>query len=1056
MFLKNVFEVERFCFLVILLILFLNLPRLSVKTQIVSSQIDYPTNLYFNAQKDFDNELMKLAGRSLTNLLENYETFPALEKSILLESWAEFYSGRAEYAKKLLADYVKKNPSSLFVPFFYENLGNFCFELKQYDKASKYFNLAVESSKREFTLRKDTAYFELTARCLYRDGITKLLSGKVDASREPLETCFRSYSKTSSADDALYFLGLIAEKKGEEENAIGYYKTLQRQYPYSNLYLASKIREASNYIVLRQDSQALLALDNAENTYQKVRKKDSLGLLYEPQDYCEDFEERIKFLRAEALMVASRFEEAIGTYNCFLDEYPSSVYQLDAKLKIGLAWLEKGDFLRSIEQFDKIIDECKDENRLQRQLAELYRAMANRRLGRLSEAQNLLSELVVRSNYPFVSVVLLELGLVYYEKKEFDRANKTFERGIRESTDNLTSAKLNLMLGATNLELKQYQRSIQYYKSAEELVRRATNVQMPNKNWFIAESRLKQAIAQILSFRNAEAIQNLLYIIGNFPNDPRSEEALFWLAEAYYRSDMLQNAIDKYEALLAKYPNSRYREESLYGLGWSYFRLKNFRRSSEVFSKLVSEFPASKFNVEVWLRQGDGYYVLKDFVNAINSYRKVVSLAPKSEEAQYANYQICHSLYKLGKLNDAYNEGLEFIKKYPNSSFAPNALYLTAWIKFQQKEYTEAINSFNFLIDAYPNSLLVPRARYAIADALYNMNRFEEAARIYQEILDKYPTSPLIADALRSLQYCYIAMGREQEAIQIADEYINRNPESPFAMDFIMKKGEMFYSEKKFKDAIAEYQNFIQRFPESEKKPEALFWMAKSYQSLGEYENAINLFNQICEKYSSSEYAPQSLLELGLIYKLNANIQVADSLFTKLQELYPNDPATAQAGFEQATIRFALGDTVNAINIWKRIAENFEGTEFGDQSLYKIAMYYRLSGFYEDAIREFSQLVNSSVDPNLAAEAQYRLGEIHLRLGNKQRALEEFTKVRENYPGIEDWFTLSLLSLGELYEQLGNINEAIDCYRAILATRETDDYTKTAKRRLQSLEQKSK
>jgi tol-pal system protein YbgF len=1056
MFFKNAVEVKKICFIVIWLGLFFSLFQSPVKTQIVSSQIDYPTNFYFIAQKDYNSELLKLAGRSITSLVENHENFPAYEKSLLLESQTEFYSGRAEYAKKLLEDYVKKNPSSLFAPFFYENLGNFSFELKQYDKASKYYNLAIESSKKEFFFRKDTAYFELSARCLYRDGVAKLLSGKVDASKEPLETCYRSYSKTSSADDALYFLGLIAEMKGEEESAIGYYKTLQRQYPYSNLLLASKIREASNYIVLRQDSQALLALDNAENTFRRIRNRDSLGLLFAPQDYCEDIEERIKFLRAEALMVAARYEDAIATYNQFLEEFPTSIYQLDAKLKIGLALLEKGDFLRSIEQFDKIINECKDENRLQRQLAELYRAMANRRLGRLSEAQNAFSELAVRSNYQFTSIVLLELGLVYYEKKEFDKANKTFERGLRESTDNLVTAKLNLMLGATNLELKQNQRAIQYYKSAEELARRATTVQMPNKNWFIAESRLKQAIAQILSFRNAEAIQNLLYVLGNFPNDPRSEDALFWLAEAYYRSDMLQNAIDKYEALLAKFPNSKYREESLYGLGWSYFRLKNFKKSSEVFAKLVSEFPSSKYNVEVWLRQGDGYYVLKDFANAITSYRKVVNLAPNSEEAQYASYQICHSLYKMGKLNEAYNEGLEFIKRYPNSSLAPNALYLTAWVKFQQKEYSEAINSFNFLIDAYPNSLLVPRARYAIADALYNLNKFEEAGKIYQEILDKYPTSPLVADALRSLQYCYIAMGREQDAIQIADDYINRNPESPFAMDFILKKGEMFYSGKKFKDAIAEYQNFIQKFPESEKKPEALFWMAKSYESLGEYDNAISLFNQICEKYSTSEYAPQSLLELGLINKLNANLQSADSLFTKLQELYPNDPAAAQAGFEQASIKFTLGDTANAIRIWKRIAQNFEGTEFGDQSLYKIAMYYRISGFYDDAIREFSRLVNSSIDPNLSAEAQYRLGEIYLRLGNRQKAIEEFTKVRDNYAGIEDWFTLSLLNLGELYEQAGSIDEAVSCYRAILATRESDDYTKTAKRRLQILEQKSK
>ncbi len=1026
------------------------------KAQLIETKIDYPTNSYFNVWNLLSSGLLKPSGKELTQLLETNQNFPAYEKSILLQSQTEFYSGRVEFAKKLLEKFLNNNPKSLFAPYFYENLGNFSFESKQYEDASKYYLLAVQSGQKEFALRKDSSYFELSARCLYWNGVAKLMNGKVDASRETFETCFRNYQKSSIADDALYFLGLISEMKGEEETAINYYKTLQKQYPYSNVLLASKIRETSNYITLRQDAQALVALDFAESIYTKIQIRDSLGLLYEKQDYCEDIEEKIKFLRGEAYMIASRFDDAIGEYNDFITKFPNSKYLLDSKLKIGLALLEKGDFIKSIEQFDKIINDCKNENQQQRQLAELYRAMANRRLGRLSEAQNLLSELVARSNYSFSSVVLLELGLIYYEKKEFDKANKTFERGLRESTDNLITAKLNLMLGATNLELKNYSRAIQCYKTAEELAKRATNVQMPNKNWFIAESRLKQAIAQIYSFRNAEAIPNLLYIIGNFPFDQRSEEALFWLAEAYYRSDMLQNAIDKYESFIAKYPKSKYREEALYGLGWSYFRLKNFRKSSDIFAKLVTEFPSSKYNVEVWLRQGDGYYVLKDFRNAIESYRKVINLSPKSEEAQYANYQICHSLYKMGNLNDAYNQGLEFIKKYPNSTYAPNALYLAAWIKFQQKEYSEAINSFNFLIDAYPNSLLVPRARYAIADALYNMSKFEEAAKVYQEILDKYPSSPLVADALRSLQYCYIALGREQEAIQIADEYINRNPESPFAMDFILKKGQMFFTGKNYKNAIAEFQNFVQKFPESEKKPEALFWMAKSYQSLGESENAINLFKEIISKYKTSEFAPQSMLELGLIFKTNANIQLADSLFSQLQEQYPEAPESAQAGFEQASIRFTLGDTISAIQIWKKIADNFDGTEFGDQSLYKIAMYYRLSGAYSEAIREFTRLASSSLDPNLAAESQYRLGEIYYRIGNREKAIEEFSKVRDKFAGIEDWFTLALLNLGELLEQQGNTEEAINCYRSILATRESDDYTKTAKRRLQLIEQKSK
>lgn len=1021
--------------------------------QLTKIRLDYPTIRYFESKELFDYELVKLSEQKIAK--ETSEVLlPTEEKEIILASELEFYQKREDFAFKILRAYIAEHPNSLFLPFFYEKIAQFNFELKKYDEASKNFEKATESAQKELLSRNDKEYKELAGRSLFWNGISRLLAGKIDLAKEPLELCFKNYPETKTADDALYYLGLIAEMKSEEETAITYFKTLQRTYPRSNFLVAAKVHEAKNYISLKQDAQALVALDFAENVLTRIKLRDSLGLLYEPQTNIEDVEERIYFLRAEALKISSRYDDAIATYSKFLETFPNSNYRYDALLGIGISYLEKGDILKSVELFDTIIKDISNENQSQRQLAELYRAIGYRMLGKLSEAQQQLSELIAKSNYPYQSIVLLELGLIYYEKKEFDKAVKTLERGLRESTDNLVSAKIYLMLGASYLEQKQWSKAIQSYKNSEELAKRATLVQLPNKDLIIVEARLKQSIAQIQDHKIGEAIQNLLFIIGNFPNDPRTEEALFWLGEGYYRSDMLRNAIDKYESLLSKFPNSKFREDALYGLGWSYFRLKNFKKSSEVFAQLTKEFPNTKYAAEVWLRQGDGYFVLKDFRNAITSYRKVMEIVPKSDEAQYANYQICHSLYKLGNLNDAYNEVLEFIKRYPNSQYAPNALYLNGWIRFQQKNYPEAINSFNFLIDAYPNSLLVPRAKYAIADALYNMNKFDEAAQKYKEIIDNYPTSPLVADALRSLQYCYIAMGKEQEAMQIAEDYIGKNPDSPFAAEFTLKKGELFYTGKNFKNAIAEYQNFIQKFPESERKPEALFWMAKSYENLGDNENAISIFKEIVQKYPESDYAPESLLELGLIFKSIANIQSADSIFSELQSKYPDDPATAQAGFEQANLKFTLGDTATALSIWQKIADRFQGTEFGDQSLYKIGMYYRLSGRFNDAIQTFARIVNSTSDPNLAAEVQYRIGEIYYRRGDLQMAIEEFNKVRERYANIEDWYTLSLLNLGDCYEQVGNLEEAINCYRAIVAVRETDDYSKTAKRRLQILEQK--
>lgn len=1020
--------------------------------QIVNPEYTYGTIVYRNAQFLFEEELLKLAEKELRTV-ENFANLPTEAQAVLLSAKVEFYDGRADYAQKILEKYLEDNKSSTFIPFFFEYLAYISFEQKDYEKSDNYFRKAIDFASSEFSIRKDSSYIEVISRCLYWDGLALLRLGKVDFAKEPLEKCFRLYTKSQFADESLYLLGLIYELKGQEENAIAYYKTLQKNYPRSNLILASIVRETNNYLTLRQDVQVLVSLDLAEAIYYRIQAKDSIGILYEPQDFIENFNERIDFMRGEAYNIGGKYDQAVASFESFIQKYPSSQYIADAKIGVVWALLNKGDFIKCIESSTKMLEEGEKITPLQKSIVELYIGICNRRMGRLAEAQKQFSELVINPNYPFLGQVLLELGMIYYERKEFETASRTFERGLRESNDNAISAKLHLMLAATYLEMKNWNKAISQYKNAEEIAKRASIIQIPNRNWIISESRLKQAIAQIHNYRNSEAIQNLLYFIGNYSNDPRAEEALFWLAESYYRSDMLRNAIDKYESLLSKYPTTKFREDVLYGLGWSYFRLKNFKKSGEIFAQLVQEFPNSKYGVEVWLRQGDGFFVLKNFKQAIESYQKVISLNPSGEESQYAQYQICHSLYKMNNLDAAYNQVLEFVKKYPNSIYAPNALYLNGWIRFQQKNYGEAINNFNFLIDAYPNSLLIPRAKYAIADALYNQSKYEEAIQQYKEIIDSYPSSPLVADALRSIQFCYVALGREKEALQIADDYINRNPESPFAADFMLKKGEMLFVSRSYKDAIVEYDNFLKKFPQSEKKAEATYWMAKSYQSLGDNENASKIFEKIYEKFPDSEFAPLSLLELGLSYKNTTQIRKADSVLTLLQEKYPDDPSSAQAGFEQATIKFNLGDTTGAIAIWKRIAEKFADTEFADQSIYRIAMYFRVNGQFNEAIKEFSKIANTQNDPNLAAESQFRIGEIYTRLGNCADAINEYEKVKNNYAGIEDWYTLSLLNLADCYEKLGNIEEAMNSYRAVIASRTNDDFVATAKRRLSLLEQ---
>ena len=231
-----------------------------------------------------------------------------------------------------------------------------------------------------------------------------------------------------------------------------------------------------------------------------------------------------------------------------------------------------------------------------------------------------------------------------------------------------------------------------------------------------------------------------------------------------------------------------------------------------------------------------------------------------------------------------------------------------------------------------------------------------------------------------------------------------------------------------------------------------MYWMGKSYINLNDLENAEKTFNQLIKKFPKSEFSPLSMLELGLIKKQSADIKAADAIFSQIQTDYSDDPIAAQAGFERASIKFAMGDTIEAMKIYKQVAEKYPNMDYGEQSIYKIAMYNRLIGKYDNAVSEFKKLTKSNLNSMLAAEAQYRIGEIWMRQDNPDSAITSFILVKDNFAGIEDWFTLSLLNMGECYDKTQNYEKAIETYQAIVALRPDDDFGKTAKRRLKELQ----
>ena len=1033
-----------------LIIVFLT--AINTIAQIVNPLGDYSTGALQKGKEFFELELLNIARKHLSNSIERYKLKTNDDEATIYLALIDYANGNYSFADLSLKKFLQNNSNSPYVAKAAMLRAYIAFEQKDYDKAATLFAEAKEIIKDEYEARKESEYPPMLNRAVFWQGVSLAQRGKYDEARKYFEECISLYSEGEYADDALFALGMSAEVSREYDRAIRYFNTILEKYPYSNSVLIAMLRLVNDDLILRKTPNALITIENANVIIKHIQAQDSIGRRYEKQSYFDRIPEELLYLRGEAYNQAENYEQAAAFFHGFLETFTDSY--LTGYVRLGHAWallnLNKNEEAANV--YSDIINQEKDER--VKSLALLFHAITMKRMGKRDQAQKELSNLSAQSDYPYLAQALLELGQIYYENGEYEKAVKTLDRAEREAREALVQTRVQLLLGASFMELKQWEKAIIPYQKAIRLAMASDYIFMPQRDFYLSEARIKLGIAYVKNQQPADAISPLLAFISSSTTDRKKDEALFWLAEAYYRANMLNNAIESYKSLLNSFPSSKYREEAIYGLGWSYFRLKKFSKSAETFAQMVKEFPDTRYGLEVYTRQGDGYYVTKNYRKAVEAYRKAAKMAPYTDEGQYSAYQMAHALYKMKAYEEAISALFSFVRTYPRSPYAANALYLTGWIKFQQKRYSEAIDHFKFLVEAYPQSNLTQRAYFAIADSYYNLQDFENALTYYKLIVEKFPASGLIPEAIRSMQYCYNALGQPDEALKIADSYVETNPKSPYAADFVFQKGEMFYSGKKYSDAISEYEHFIKKFPTSEKTTEALYWMGKSYLNIDDLDNAEKTFSTIVKKYPESEFAPLALLELGLIKKEKADLSAADSVFQKVLDKYGDNPIAAQAGYEMAMLVLYNGDTTRALNILKNTGKKYADTEFGEQCIYRVAMYYRNKGWLDSAITEFVKLTKSNLDANMAAEAGYRIGEIYKREQDCAHAIEAYTFVKNNFAGIEDWFTLSMLNMGECYERLGDIEKAVETYRAVVTLRPDDDFGKTAKRRIAALENK--
>lgn len=596
--------------------------------------------------------------------------------------------------------------------------------------------------------------------------------------------------------------------------------------------------------------------------------------------------------------------------------------------------------------------------------------------------------------------------------------NSALSKKIGE--DNVPHAYYNM--GRSFLNLKFYEDAFNQFEILRELYPESP---------FSKAALFHQGIIHLNMYRYGKSTSALLAYIEENSNGPLIPAAYYKIGEAQFQQKRYieaKESFDKAWSLDAAYMKKD--AELMFHMGEAYFENGDFHVARSLYEQLIDLFPHEPFSNLVAIRIGDFLREEEKLEDAIKAYEKAINLYPK-ELSLIGKLRIANILSEKPD-QESFQKAIEiydFItsKHFLSAQFEEALLRKSLTLSLFNK-YPEAISSMETFCKRFPNNIYVKNniiqdriletIRSYITDYYYQ-NKYLEALGVFEQYEKQYFTHPKgsacfnapedanMFDIVEKLAYkaplfliadSYFRLGLKERALQGLD-LILKNEKDPLVSLVMINKGNIFDSEDKPEIAQQIFANFIYSYPEHIYTPVVKKALGDSYfrvQKPDRIDRAIRIYRQTIKDYQDSanmldrEIVPACWFALGNLYQ-------------------------------------GIGQYDNAIDAFKMVLNSYEHPlQDPDVEEYIVDTHFILGNlFYElnqipEAFETYTNATSLFPKSDKTPWAKYQVGQIYVKNGNKDKALEIFSELVEEAKKEKDalWGPLAVESQKSILNDL--------------------------------------
>lgn len=976
------------------------------------------SNLYAQISNQTYSDAMKLYQNK--NYTAAYELFKSVSltnsNNDLEKASSHYYAAECllslnqlDGAASEFESFLKLYPASSLREHVLYQLGTIYYHNSEYRKVRD----------RLLTLLNEYPNSDYTGSAYYWIGVSYATENKFIDAEENLKEAISRRETNSFIVNSIYSIGKLYERMNDYNNAVAHYDELLTFYKNSQLAPKAQLRIGICYFMLKDYDNAVLEL--TDPLINQLSKEE----LIESKYFLANSFVRLKDYKSATTI----FEELLSDNNDI---------SLSNKINYSLAWIkfQQNNYNEAFKIFDNL---SKIDNDTLAISSLFWSAECKRYSGELQEANRIYDQFLKKyPSHQYASRAELGKGTSYFNKNMSQEAESSLYRAIN-SNDSFSKAKAYALLGELKLNQKLFSEAKENFQEAIKLADNIPDV--------YNRSLLGLGVSEFYLNNYNNAVRNL-ELIKNRDKTFETDKTNFYLAESYLMRGEYSAAIKFYNQISVD--NNELRKPTIYGKAYAYFNQKDFPNAIYYFNEYVTKYRNDQNINDAKLRLADSYFGIKNFDKASQIYRELFTNDKLISNDDQTYYQYCQSLFKAGRSNDAIEEFLKLQQKFPRSRFADASQYVVGWIYFQQNNFRSAIDNYEKLLTKYPNSSLKPIVYYSIGDSYFNLGDYDASINYYGRVLTEYPNTPYILDAVNGIQYAYLAKDQADEAVRFIDQFVERNPSSKFSDQIFFKKGDIYYSSDDYEKAIVAYREFIQKYPTSSMVANAYYWIGKSASFLKRDAEAIENFNKVLSISPKSDIGISAAVDVSNIYMNKSDFNSAIKVLDNSIDAQPTSNRVPELLYLRATAEIKSGNLDLAYKTLDQIVSYYEGTVFSAKAKIELSKLEINRKNYDNALILLKELAEKRLD-DIGAQAQYLIGQIYYEQNNINDAIIAFVRVRSVYSGYDEWFTKSLLRLGDCYVKLNDKQQAREMYRAVINRHKTGELAQEANRKLKQL-----